>query len=231
MVIGILIALHINNWNQNRINSSKEQVYLIGLKNDLEKQIIEFKGRDRIYNFLINKGESILEDFGKKGKLIEIDSINAKLSFMMYDITFPSVNTTFNELNTTGQLNLIKEKALRSNIIKYYQNAEESKVSVNNNVNEVFYGHIFPYIKSIIIIHPENFNMEYEKVNKELIEAQLNTTFKNNLSDPSKVFEIVNAITLKIIQIKTNKGSIQSATKNAESLLEEINKVLITNKS
>jgi type II secretory pathway pseudopilin PulG len=42
VVIGILIALSINNWNQARINAQKEQQYLLGLKNDLTKQITQF---------------------------------------------------------------------------------------------------------------------------------------------------------------------------------------------
>ncbi|WP_298756922.1 DUF6090 family protein [uncultured Psychroserpens sp.] len=229
VVIGILIALSINNWNQNRINASKEHGYLVEIKNDLENQIQQFNRRDILYNSIINKGESILGDFSKKGNLFEIDSINTKLSFMMYDLNFPSINTTFNELNSTGQLNLIKEKSLRSNIIKYYQNSEATKESVNSNVKEVFYGHIFPFIKSAIIIHPENFNMKFEKVNKELIETHLSPAFKSNLSIPSKEFEIVNAITLKIIQAKTNKGSMQTEAKNAEQLLNEVYKELNIN--
>jgi len=40
VVIGILITLATNNWNQNRINTGKQQDYLVGLKNDLEKKYI-----------------------------------------------------------------------------------------------------------------------------------------------------------------------------------------------
>lgn len=229
VVIGILIALQINNWNQNRINTTKEHEYLIGIKNDLEKQIQLFKGRDQLFSYVINKGESILVDFSEKGNLIDIDSLNTKLSLMMYAITYPTVNTTFTELNSTGQLNLIKEKSLRSSIIKYYQNSEASKESVNSNTFEVFYTHIFPFIKSSIIILPENFNMELEKVNEGLIETQLNPIFIKNMSDPSKEFEIVNAITLRIIEAQTNKGTIQTDTNSAELLLEELNKELETN--
>ena len=41
VMIGILLALQVNNWNINKINSVKEIEYLTGLKNDLEKQITE----------------------------------------------------------------------------------------------------------------------------------------------------------------------------------------------
>ncbi len=39
VVIGILIALSINNWNQNRIEQDKEHVYLTNIKRDLQNQL------------------------------------------------------------------------------------------------------------------------------------------------------------------------------------------------
>lgn len=36
VVIGILIALQINNWNQGRIEQNKEQTYLTNIKRDLK---------------------------------------------------------------------------------------------------------------------------------------------------------------------------------------------------
>jgi hypothetical protein len=63
VVIGILIAVQINTWNNNRINKDKEQVYLVGLKNDLENQINAFNGRLQIFDVIIDKGEEIINEF------------------------------------------------------------------------------------------------------------------------------------------------------------------------
>ncbi len=60
VVIGILIALQINNWNENRKAEKIELTYLIRLKNDLEKdtlylenKIQYFKGeRAKNYQFV-----------------------------------------------------------------------------------------------------------------------------------------------------------------------------------
>ena len=43
IVIGILIALSINNWNENRKESKLEKIYLTGIKDDLEKDIEQAK--------------------------------------------------------------------------------------------------------------------------------------------------------------------------------------------
>ena len=49
VVIGILIALTINNWNEERKNELKENVYLEGIKNDLELDV-EYMDRITYFN-------------------------------------------------------------------------------------------------------------------------------------------------------------------------------------
>ena len=223
VVIGILIALQINNWNENRINSGKQQDYLIGLKNDIEKQIASFNTSIQRYDILSGNGESILVDYSLKGKLSEIDSINKKLSFLMYTGGYPEITTTFKELNSTGQLNLIKDKSLRSQVIKYYQNSENNRKAVEGNTKYVIYPQIFPVIKSNIIIAPENFGFGNQKIN---LVDNLNTILENNLNNSNKEFDLVNAISMRIIVAKTNKGHIENAKNEAELLLDEINNEL-----
>ncbi|TLP75658.1 DUF6090 family protein [Maribacter sp. ACAM166] len=224
VVIGILIALSINNWNQNRINTDKQQDYLIGLKNDLEKQITSFNSSFQFYELIIGKGESVLVDFSSIGKLTEIDNINSKLSFLMYTRGYPKITTTFNELNSTGQLNLIKEKSLRSQVIKYYQNSEDNQKAVEGNTENVIYNQIFPIIKSNIIIRPENFGFENSTIS---LMEKLKSTFENNLNDSNKEFELINAISLRIIVAKTNKYTIENSKNEAELLLDRINNELM----
>ncbi|WP_411768574.1 DUF6090 family protein [Winogradskyella sp. A3E31] len=222
VVIGILIALQINTWNTNRINKDKEQEYLVGLKTDLESQIASFNGRLNIFDFIIDKAETIIFEFSVTGKLTEIDSINHKLNFMIYTLDYPEAKTTFNELNTTGQINLIRDKLIRSKIIAYYQYSEETKSQVSNNVEKVYYDQVFPIIKASVMINPEGLGFPLEKIDQELLKSRLNSEFENNLNNPVKAFEIVNAVSLHLIEMKTNKGFIILAKNAAEVLLKDI---------
>jgi len=221
VVIGILIALSINNWNQNRINTGKQQDYLNGLKNDLEIQIRLFNFSDQFIDRIISEGESILADFSSLGKLTKIDSINRKLTTLMYTQQYPEITTTFNELNSTGQFSLIKKKSIRSQVIQYYQKTEYSKTAIDGNINNVIYTQIFPIIKSMVIINPENFGFENNEIN---LMNNLKTTFENNLNDSIKEFELLNAISLRIIIAKGDKATITDSKNEAELLLN-----LITN--
>jgi len=224
VVVGILIALAINNWNDDRINTGKQQDYLNGLKNDLEKQIISFNASIEFYDFLIRTGESILEDFSLTGNISAIADINKKLSYLMFTQKYPEITTTFNELNSTGQFNLIKDKTLRSQIIKYYQNSKNHEETVTVNLEHVIYTQIFPIIKSTVIIRPEDFNIQNEKIH---LVDHLKTAFENNLSNSQRVFELINTISLRIIVAKGSKISIEEAKNEAELLLDRINNELI----
>jgi|TARA_B110000438_G_scaffold67833_1_gene68191 hypothetical protein len=223
IVTGISLSFWINEWDNNRMNSDRELYFLNGLKNDLEKQLYSFNNFNEFSNTTIDYGASILEDYTNFENLSKIDSLNFKLSNLMYSRTYPAINTTFNELKSTGHFNLVKEKLLASKIIKYYQDSENYKNRLNKNIDIVYYNEIFPIIKSSIIIDPNNFGYENKKINLLEKEKIVNTILNNS----KKEFDLVNAISLRIVVAKTNKGYIEIMRKEAEILLDLINNELI----
>ena len=180
IVTGISLSFWINEWDNNRMNSDRELYFLNGLKNDLEKQLYSFNNFNEFSNTTIDYGASILEDYTNFENLSKIDSLNFKLSNLMYSRTYPAINTTFNELKSTGHFNLVKEKLLASKIIKYYQDSENYKNRLNKNIDIVYYNEIFPIIKSSIIIDPNNFGYENKKINLLEKEKIVNTILNNS---------------------------------------------------
>lgn len=223
IVTGISLSFWINEWDNNRMNSDKELYFLNGLKNDLEKQLNSLNNYNEFSNLTIDYGASILEDYSIFETLSKTDSLNIKLSRLMYSRSYPEVNTTFNELKSTGQFNLFKEKLLASKIIKYYQDSENYKKRLNKNIDIVYYNEIFPIIKSSIIIDPNNFGYENKKINMLGIEKSLNIILNNS----KKEFELANAISLRIVVANTNKSYIEIMIKEAKILLDMINNELI----
>lgn len=223
IVTGISLSFWINEWDNNRMNSDKELYFLNGLKNDLEKQLNSLNNYNEFSNLTIDYGASILEDYSIFETLSKTDSLNIKLSRLMYSRSYPEVNTTFNELKSTGQFNLFKEKLLASKIIKYYQDSENYKKRLTKNIDLVYYNEIFPIIKSSIIIDPNNFGYENKKINILGIEKSLNIILNNS----KKEFELANAISLRIVVANTNKSYIEIMIKEAKILLDMINNELI----
>ena len=127
VVIGILIALSINNWNTYRLDRMVETDYLQRISNDLTIDTLNFSWT---IESLKDKGEALetLLNLLKNQQIARIDStmllshigIGRHLS-----IAHPGVaNGTFQELVNTGSMRHVTNTLLRSAINNYYLNAE-----------------------------------------------------------------------------------------------------------
>jgi hypothetical protein len=125
VVIGILIALQINNWNENRKNRVIEKNILTSIKLDLISDTITYNnGMDRIsfsnksIKLILNKPE--LQD--------SLTALNFISSYSLAEIR--SRTTSFEFLKSTG-LDIVHHQELRDSIIDYYE--EEVKVAIIKN--------------------------------------------------------------------------------------------------
>lgn len=222
VVIGILIALQINTWNINRINSVKEIEYLSGLKDDLEKQVTELKNSKSFSDNLIYKAETVLAEYTSKASLNDIDSLNTKLSQLMYSKHYPDIRTTFDELNSTGHLSLIHNEKLRSQIIGFYQKATQHRISISGNIRDVFYAHVFPVLKASIVIRISDFRYQVTKFNENEFEQKMRSQSKQDNYKSPTAFEIMNAVSARIISENANKIYIENSLEEAETLLLDL---------
>jgi len=117
VVIGILIALQINNWNQDRLSRAEELRILKALKTGLEKD------RD---DLLFNAG-SISSSISSADKVIYAlehnvpyrDSIADYLGDVMFPVLFVNSTSAFETLKSKG-IDLIRDPELRDQIIEVY---------------------------------------------------------------------------------------------------------------
>ena len=116
VVIGILIALSINTWNENRKDEKKEQLILKSLKVNLYENLkllnLAEKATTDAYNASLNLHELITPNIGRVNK-IEIDSL---ISTMFDYFSFDANSGTINEIINSGQLNIIQNEELKNQI-------------------------------------------------------------------------------------------------------------------
>lgn len=226
VMIGILLALQVNNWNQKRINNSKEYYHLVGLQNDLNRQLNILDDVDKQYVDIIKTAENLLIDYQKFESIEEIPNINKRISNLMWEKNFSIINTSFSELISTGNINLIENKELRNNIIEYYQYLEVSYQTTNQNSKDVFYSLAFPVFTEVTIINPSDFGMLVgEKLTYNFSES-LTKAQKNQFKNVDMQKKIINAINLKILSTSSNKMILDFAVKNGRELLDNIKKEL-----
>lgn len=144
VVVGILIALQINNWNEQRKQDLLEEDYYCRLLEDIDLDIehvgalIEAsKGRLKASNEaarLLQKEKSPLILIGKQMAL----SIKAIYS------DFKPNNSAFEDLKSGANLNIIKDKTIVKALNSYF-NAVEGLISVirvnGENAVSIYYAH------------------------------------------------------------------------------------------
>ena len=127
VVIGILIALQINNWNNYNLDRISEKDYLTRISNDLISDTLNFSWTIKS---LKNKQESLgsLLELINKEQIITVDSTTV-LRYLMsgtnLSIAHPGIaNGTFEELKNTGAMKHFRSTLLRSAINDYYFKSE-----------------------------------------------------------------------------------------------------------
>jgi hypothetical protein len=116
VMIGILLALQVSNWNHLRIESAKEQMFLKNLQTDFKNNLIE-------YNLVNNRGLEAyhasvnLLDIIKNDSPIEPSKIEALIDLIINKIqSLDLVSGTIDEIINTGSLNIIKDAELRKRL-------------------------------------------------------------------------------------------------------------------
>lgn len=182
VVIGILIALQVNNWNEQRKQSELRTSYISRLVADIQQdtlnlQIIkkQTEGAQEIIKNTIHtlntesdllKTMQILENYFEKG----------------WDIrTFNANDNTYTDLSQTGNMSILKDYIEVEDIIKYYSSAKNSKEADLGNEN---------WAVSIDIALTEKTSaLEFDPVTRELFVAKDKQVSINNMIAHKELLE------------------------------------------
>ncbi|MFK7812792.1 MAG: DUF6090 family protein [Maribacter sp.] len=153
VVIGILIALSINNWNQARIDKKSESKYLTDIKKEIQNNnsVLDFY----IENRLPYKIEGLLSAKKYSEENIEIkDTIaflnNVSKGGMITNGLRILSRNTYNELLSTGNFQLISKDSIKIKVKKYYWGLDAYDVNVETYKSDItkFTAGLRPYNSS-----------------------------------------------------------------------------------
>lgn len=150
VVIGILIALQINNWNQQRLEHGKEQIYLTNIKRDLQLQLELIDTQLGYEESYIDKTLPILNSYYKHKEIIVDSTFTLYLSMVTERRTFIKTDPTYTDLISSGNIDIIKDIAFKNKLIEYNQNLERiEKINQNNNIylnDQIYFSEILKLI-------------------------------------------------------------------------------------
>jgi hypothetical protein len=114
VVIGILIALQINNWNENRKSNIQEQNALNNIHRDFlkNKAIIEDVKKNSL--LIMHSGIQILNHTGNKSKPDTEDTFNDLINKLFNSTPYYPQNGFLDDLLSSGKLSIFKNAELRN---------------------------------------------------------------------------------------------------------------------
>lgn len=145
VVVGILIALQINNWNENKNNRLEEHQLLRSLKEDLETSLEQL---DRKINGTRNiqvLDSTTLILIKESNTNIDSDSLMLLLTGYVAPPTFDPESGTIEEIKNSGKSNIISNPEIRRFISSWSSNLDEVK-EIERTFNLFFYNRKKPYL-------------------------------------------------------------------------------------
>ena len=153
VVIGILIALQINNWNENNVLAKKEIKYLKEikkhLKSDLENQLIP---GSEYYQRSLDSYDILLSNFYNSPQSIPEDSIRRLFLRMVLPWKLVFNTVAFDNLNSVG-IDLISNDSIREYISQLYGYKYRIIMDYHNVTVTEFREDFVPLLSNNVNIH------------------------------------------------------------------------------
>jgi hypothetical protein len=177
VVIGILIALQINNWN-NKIKDRKlEKQYISGLINDLEIDSISISDIKIVSDEQVRRKEKLYDYF--EGQEFSNDSIAHFFGLQWGTaVGFNPVTTTVDEMTSTGGISVIQNPDVRKEIIKTYNYYQHFI-----NGSQAYYERNRGELRKLAFRIPRVFDVESlnNATKPDIIEALKNNELRNGI--------------------------------------------------
>lgn len=146
VVIGILIALQINNWNQDRNNSNEEKTILTALKIEIsENQTILEKDLKR-HNNVLRLIKELSDNISPKPKKINAKRLDSLMFSLGWLPGYTPKEGVINSILASGKISLIRNNDLNSKLAGWSSLLNSYNTTLNWSEKDVF-ELVLPYIK------------------------------------------------------------------------------------
>jgi hypothetical protein len=149
ITIGILGAFALNNWNDKRLDRLEEVEILLSVKNDLENTISEFEFLNGIRNSVLY-GTTELFKLSNSNNL-QKDELDSLIGLTFYRPTFNNKQGAIDLLFTSGKINMIQNKEIRSSLISWPGSIDDM-IEEEIYANNLFLGPYYQLLVDYVII-------------------------------------------------------------------------------
>jgi len=136
VVIGILIALQINNWNERKKERAQEQELLTQLQSEFTSNLEQLDQKNDLRNQMISASLKLLHYIDNP----ESRNTDSIIKYLAITCISPTFDPIVNDINSSGRIQLLKNTSLKEKLARWtsevIQVTEEEQVwIVNRNYN------------------------------------------------------------------------------------------------
>jgi len=133
VVIGILIALSINNWNQQRLDRILEKDYYCQFLEDVNQDLIQLNEQVTYTKERLHHANNMLGLLQNENSEFSEILEHTKGAVSKTDAVIMPNKNAFEDLKSSGNLRLITDKKIKNQLTKYYANEEGLLNIINSN--------------------------------------------------------------------------------------------------
>ncbi|WP_179345516.1 DUF6090 family protein [Winogradskyella ursingii] len=198
VVIGILIALQINNWNEERKDNAFEKEILSQIRANLIQDRENLNDIKTWHQRAFDASQKLVDDSLRNKNF---DSVPYWLGEVVHFSRFQSLTNSYEALKSAG-LQTVKDKELRKNLGVYYDGKVNHVSKALGDIEYAFNNQWLPLMEA----HATNFEF------KEILEVE----------DMQHFFSETNAWRLLML----NRDNIRASIRNLENTIDSIDLVL-----
>lgn len=127
IVLGILIALQVNNWNEEQRGKKEEKYILSNLNFESRKNLKLLKEHQAVFKSSIHSCKLILDLIGRPVSEIEKYNLDSLVSMIIDVFDYSPTQNVINELLSTGRMKLISSDTLKSVLFEWSAGMNEKE--------------------------------------------------------------------------------------------------------
>ncbi|MCA0133815.1 DUF6090 family protein [Winogradskyella alexanderae] len=220
VVIGILIALQINNWNEKRKLKVEEKELIANLSLSFERKLNELENKNAGRTKNLNGINRLREIISNQDSTVTETEMFGFLQDMFIWFAVNEEFSIIDMLYSSGKINLISNDSLKAKLISWPDFMEEM-LEEQRVVQDLVVNKLNPLISNYI--SSANLSNSFEqKMGTTIVESPFPNDFEGLLKD--RAFESL--IAQKYIYLNTNIEDSKTLIAEAKSILELIDREL-----
>ncbi len=225
VVIGILIALQINNNNEVRKVREKEVHYLANIKSDLQLNINEIQDYISVRTMRIVSANKVVDHF--EGKLLtDLNQFNSDIINIYTWRKFYQINNTFQELINSGNLALISNDSIKNTLLNIETLYKKLKYEEEH----------FRYDAEVMLYEPSYKVLDLNPLVKQYTYQVTKGMAGEDVDLPIANFELMlkdlnqkNGFVMAVYEFSAMNGQLEVMKSKCEGLIDLINKEIKDN--